>query len=214
MLKKLKYLCYFFLASCFLIALLVLLCNAVVKRSTSSLLYSNVENIPTHHVGLLLGTSKYLSNGQINLYYQYRINAAVQLMEAKKINRILVSGDNSRKNYDEPSEFKADLIARGIAEEKIYLDYAGFRTLDSVVRCKEIFGQDSITIISQAFHNERAIFIANQNQIYAVGFNAQDVQKRYGLKTKARELLARVKLMLDTLFGTSPKFLGEKIIIE
>jgi SanA protein len=109
-------------------------------------------------VGLVLGTSQYLKNGYLNWYFKYRIEATVELYKKGKIDFILVSGDNSHKNYDEPTAFKNELIKRGIPADQIYLDYAGFRTLDSVVRAKEIFGQTSITIISQKFHNERAIY--------------------------------------------------------
>ncbi|GAB4166567.1 MAG: ElyC/SanA/YdcF family protein [Winogradskyella sp.] len=171
--------------------------------------YDSKETIPKNKVGLLLGTGKYAANGNINLFYKYRIDAAVELYKAGKIEYILVSGDNSRKDYDEPSDFKKDLIAKGIPEDKIFLDYAGFRTLDSVVRAKEIFGQSSITIISQKFHNQRAIYIAKQFSIDAVGFNAKDVYNSH-----FREYLARSKASLDLVFNVQPKFLGEKIIIQ
>lgn len=171
--------------------------------------YDSMETIPKNKVGLLLGTGKYAANGNINLFYKYRIDAAVELYKAGKVAYILVSGDNSRKDYDEPSDFKKDLIAKGIPEDKIFLDYAGFRTLDSVVRAKEIFGQSSITIISQKFHNQRAIYIAKQFSIDAVGFNAKDVYNSH-----FREYLARSKASLDLVFNVQPKFLGEKIIIQ
>jgi SanA protein len=109
---------------------------------------------------------------------------------------------------------KKDLIKRGIPASKIFLDYAGFRTLDSVVRCREIFGQHAVTIISQPFHNERAVFIARNKGIKAIGFNARDVNKYYGFKTQAREKLARGKMVLDLIFNKQPRFLGEKIIIQ
>lgn len=143
-----------------------------VSFKTRHLVFDDVNSIPKNKVGLLLGTGKYAANGNINLFYKYRIDAAVKLYNAGKIEFILVSGDNSRKDYDEPSDFKNDLIARGIPEDKIVLDYAGFRTLDSVVRAKEIFGQTSITFISQKFHNQRAIYLAEHYDIKAVGFNA------------------------------------------
>ena len=188
--------------------------NKIIETSVSKRVYNSTNNIPYNKVGLLLGTSKFLQNGQLNLYYKYRINAAVSLFQSGKIDFILVSGDNSTKYYDEPSTIKKDLIKMGIPAKRIYLDYAGFRTLDSVIRCKEIFGQKSITIISQQFHNERAIYIAKQKDINAVGYNAQDVSIRYGLKTQLREKLARVKMIIDLVFNKKPKFLGEKIEIK
>ena len=131
----------------------------------------------------------------------------------RKIKYIIVSGDNSTKEYNEPFNMQKDLIEKGVNSEDIFLDYAGFRTLDSVIRSKEIFGQKNITIISQKFHNERAIFIAKSKDIQAVGFNAKDVSLKYGLKTRLREYLARVKMVMDIALNKQPKFLGEKIII-
>ncbi|MCX2746188.1 YdcF family protein [Mangrovivirga sp. M17] len=188
--------------------------DRLVEKSASDKVFNSTKEIPHNKVGLFLGTGKILSNGRINLYYKYRIEAAVSLFKAGKVDFILVSGDNSTKDYDEPSTIKEDLIKKGIPSNKIYLDYAGFRTLDSVVRCKEIFGQSSITIISQQFHNERAIYIAKRKDIDAVGFNAKDVNVHYGFKTRLRERFARVKMVLDLIIGKKPKFLGDKIDIK
>lgn len=193
---------------------LVLLINYKISHQAKNHIYSTVSDIPENKVGLLLGTIKYLSNGNVNLYYTYRIEATVALYKAGKIEFVLVSGDNSRKSYDEPTAFKDDLIAQGIPEENIFLDYAGFRTLDSVIRAKHIFGQDSVTIISQQFHNERALYLAKYNKINAIAFNAKDVQGRYGLKVRLREYLARSKAALDVLCNTQPKFLGKPIEIK
>ncbi len=178
---------------------------------TRNLNYDDVSALPKNKVGLVLGTGKYAASGNINLYYKYRIDAAVKLFKARKIEYILVSGDNGRKGYDEPSDFKNDLIARGIPADKIFLDYAGFRTLDSMVRAKEIFGQTSVTVISQKFHNQRAIYIANRFNIKAVGFNAKDPKR--GRMPYAREYLARSKASLDLVFNVKPKFLGDPILI-
>lgn len=195
---------------------LIFICiaNYSITNNAEHKTFSSYNQIKKNKVGLVLGTSKLLKNGNINLYFEYRINATVELFENKKIDFILISGDNGNKNYDEPTDFKETLIARGIPENKIFLDYAGFRTLDSVVRAKEIFGQTEITIISQKFHNERAIYLAENNGIEAVGFNAKDVSGRYGIRVKLREYLARTKVFLDILLGVDPKFLGEKINIE
>ena len=185
-----------------------------VKHTASQEIFSNIENLPDNKVGLLLGTRKTLASGYPNLYYTYRIDAAEKLFKMGKIKYLLISGDNSTKKYDEPTDMRDDLVARGIPIEKIYLDYAGFRTLDSVVRANKIFGQKKLTIISQPFHNERAIFISNKKGINSVGFNAKDVSIRYGIKTMIREKLARVKMLIDLMFGVQPKFLGDKIDIK
>ncbi len=204
-----------YVLSLFFIGLALLLVpDMIVRRSCRGLLFTSEEEVPHNKAGLLLGTSKYTGRGRLNLYYKYRIDAAVSLYKAGKIDYILVSGDNSRKSYDEPTEMKNDLVNAGVPAGKIFPDYAGFRTLDSVVRCREIFSQDSITVISQRFHNERAVFIAKHKGITAVGFNARDVTRSYGAKTRAREKLARVKMLADLVFGKKPKFLGEKVEIR
>lgn len=195
------------------VLLFVILNHRIVSNGTKNRIYSSTEEIPANKIGLLLGTGKYLTNGHVNLYYKYRLDAAYELFRSGKIKYILISGDNSRKDYDEPSMMKEDLIAMGIPASRIELDYAGFRTFDSVVRCKEVFCERSITVISQQFHNERALFIAQNKGIKAVGFNAKDVNRRYGITTNVRERLARTKLMLDILFGIGPKFLGDEIPI-
>ncbi|WP_340154280.1 ElyC/SanA/YdcF family protein [uncultured Winogradskyella sp.] len=180
-----------------------------VGYKAKGLSYNDIESIPKNKVGLVLGASRLAPSGNINLFYKHRVDAAVALYNACKIEYILVSGDNSRKDYDEPTDFKNDLIEKGIPAERIFLDYAGFRTLDSIVRAKEIFGQDAITIISQKFHNERAIYIAQHFGINAIAYNAKDVFKR-----PTREYLARAKASLDLLFNVEPKFLGDKIAIK
>lgn len=197
-----------------LLATGIFVSNWFVEEASSQKLYDTTESIPYNKVGLLLGTGKKISDGSINPYYKFRIEAAVELFKSGKIEVILVSGDNSRDDYDEPSTMKDDLIENGVPEDRIYLDYAGFRTLDSVVRSKEIFGQSSITIISQPFHNERAVFIAKRKNIAAVGFNAKDVGVRFGLRTQLREKLARVKVLIDLVFGKEPKFLGDRVEIS
>ena len=193
---------------------IVLTANYVVENYTKDKTFVNAATIQKNKVGLVLGTTKILSNRRLNLYFKYRINAAVELYEAGKIDFILVSGDNGSKDYDEPTDFKNALIEKGIPENKIFLDYAGFRTLDSVVRAKEIFGQKSVTIISQEFHNKRAIYLAETNGLKAIGFNAEDVFGKRGAKVQMREYLARTKVFVDMLLGVEPMFLGEKVEIK
>lgn len=185
-----------------------------VVRSTRTQLYSDVAAVPYRKVGLVLGTGKYLGNGYENLFYTYRIEAAAALYKAGKVSFLLLSGDNSKEHYNEPEMMKNDLIAAGVPAEKIFLDFAGFRTLDSIVRCREVFGEDSITIVSQPFHNQRALFLANNKGVEAVAFNARDVHGDMGVRVAVREKLARVKLVLDLLFNKQPKFYGEKISIR
>ena len=197
-----------------LFTVVILSCNFIIEKSAHKQTYSSLKDIPKNRVGLILGTAKYLRQGGLNPYFQYRIDAAIRLFHSGKIEFILVSGDNSHRSYNEPIAFQKELIKRGVPRERIFLDYAGFSTLDSVIRAKEIFGQARFTIISQKFHNERAIYLANKHGIEAVGFNAKDLTGRHALKVKSREYLARTKAVLDVLIGSTPKFLGDPISIE
>lgn len=197
----------------FLIIASIFIANFLVEKKAANKLYDTTENIPHNKVGLLLGTSKYLKNGNVNLYYTYRLKAAVQLFKANKIDFIVISGDNGSVNYDEPTAFKNDLLEAGIPEKALILDYAGFRTLDSMMRIKEIFEQQKVTVISQKFHNERAIYLGNHFGVKTIGYNAKGVPVKYGIKVKIREYLARVKVFVDIAFNVQPKFLGKKIEI-
>lgn len=191
----------------------IIFCNFSIEKAGNGKLYNDASVIPHQHVGLLLGTGKYMSDSSENLFYKYRIEAALVLLKSNKIDYLVISGDNSRPNYNEPAMMRDDLVAAGIDISRIYLDYAGFRTFDSVVRLRKVFGTDSATIISQEFHNERALFIADKENIVAIGFNAQDVGGSGGFKTQLREYLARVKVFVDYLFNTKPHFLGPQVQI-
>lgn len=201
-------------ALCLVHLLVILICNFIISSTTEDKTYSDINTIPPNRVGLVLGTSNRISNGSSNPYYTYRIDATVALYKAGKIKFILVSGDNGSIYYNEPNTIKKDLIKAGIPEEVIFLDYAGFRTLDSMVRAKFIFGLDNVTVISQKFHNERAIYIAHQKGLKAIGFNAQDLSTSQGFKVHLREYLARVKVFIDMILNTQPKFYGATIEIK
>ena len=190
-------------------------CNLLVKRSVEGRIYDDVALVPYNKVAVLLGTGKYNRNGSTNAFYVRRLRACQQLYQAGKIEHVLISGDNSHTNYDEPTWMKEDLVALGIPPETIHLDYAGFRTLDSMVRAKEVFGLDRFTIVSQPFHNERALYLAEQKGIDAVAFNAENVPiRRWQLRMTVREWLARVNAVMDILLRRQPHFLGEQIPIE
>jgi SanA protein len=188
-------------------------CNKIITDYAEGKLYTDAKTIPYNRVGLLLGTNKYISRGHYNPYYYYRIIAATELIHEQKIKYIIVSGDNGETDYNEPWSMRKDLIKAGVDSSIIYMDFAGFRTFDSMVRLKDIFGQDSVTVISQSFHNERAIYIAYREGIHAIGYNAADVGGGEGFRTQLREKFARVKVFLDFWFGKEPKFLGAKVTI-
>ncbi len=193
--------------------LLTFWANHTIEYATDDYVTSSINKLPKEKVGLVLGTSKSLKNGNKNPYFFYRIEAAEELFKSGKIDYIIVSGDNSSQYYNEPEDMQTELIGRGIPKTKIFLDFAGLRTLDSVVRAKEIFGQNSYLIISQRFHNERAVFLAQKKGIEAYGYNAKDVNKKAGFKTNLREYFARVKVFWDLFFGVDPKFSGSKVVI-
>ena len=197
-----------------IVSFILIIIDLSITYKAKNYVFDDINNIKNNKVGIVLGAGKYTSYGTINLYYKYRLEAAFQLYKSGKIEFILISGDNGRKSYDEPTDFKNDLIKKGVPENKIVLDYAGFRTLDSVIRAKEIFGLTELTFISQKFHNERAIYLAKHFNIDAVAYNAKDVSRRYSIKTALREYLARAKASIDIIFNTKPKFLGKKIEIS
>lgn len=188
--------------------------RGAISRGAEGLVFTEAAQVPECEVALLLGCARVLPNGSHNLYFKTRIEAVRQLWEAGRIRQVLVSGDNSRSDYDEATDMKEALIAAGLPGEHIHCDYAGFSTLDSVVRARGVFRQDRFVIVSQQFHIERALYIARERGIEAYGFPARDVKGRAGAKTKARENLARVKAVLDMkLLNTQPKFLGEPVPI-
>jgi len=187
--------------------------DKTIVSASQPFIFADVDQLPHNKVGLLLGTSKLLRSGAPNQYFKFRIDATIALFRAQKIDCVIISGDNSRAGYNEPLDMKLELMKAGISEGSIFLDYAGFRTFDSVVRANKIFGQTGFTVISQKFHNQRAVYIARQLQLDAVGFNARDVDAYSGFRTQVREKLARVKVFLDHMFENEPKFLGEPILI-
>ncbi len=199
------------LGSILLTLVLVVFCYWRIEVSSSNYVYSNVDEVPFNHVGLVLGTSKNLQNGQSNPYFTNRIRAAARLYHSGKISRIILSGDNGSIYYNEPVDMKRALLRYGVPEKNIYLDYAGFRTLDSVIRCQKVFGQSRFTVISQEFHNKRAVFISRKTGIEAVAFNASDLHYN-NMGMDLRECLARVKAFLDIyLLKEQPRFLGDRI---
>jgi SanA protein len=197
---------------CLPIAVLWVTIHANISATYASrgLIYSEISQLPPTRVGLVFGTTDRIQ-GRENLYFRYRIDAATEVWNAGKIDTLIVSGDNRSRYYNEPEKMRRALIRRGIPADRIVCDYAGLRTFDSVVRAKEIFGTDSVLLISQRFQNERAIYIAKANGIHAYGYAARDVNTQAGLKTKLREVGARVKMWLDVHFlNTRPKYLGDR----
>ncbi|AWK81847.1 SanA/YdcF family protein [Photobacterium damselae] len=192
----------------------LLLINRWVSAETSNQIYRDISQIPSRSVGLVLGTSKYIAK-TLNPYYEYRIQAALELYKQDKINVFLLSGDNRHRSYNEPWTMKRDLLKAGVPDNEIVLDYAGFRTLDSIVRAKKVFEANHFVIITQKFHCERALFIAQNKNIDAICLAVPEPKGMAGLKLRIREVLARVKAVIDIyVLHEQPKFLGPKEPIE
>ena len=193
----------------------LVLINGWFIFDTADQVYADPSKVPHRSVGLVLGCSRTLANGRSNLYFRYRMDAAAKLYHAGKVDVLLVSGDNSSRYYDEPTDMKQALVDRGVPVDRIFCDYAGFRTFDSVIRAKQVFRADGFTVISQEFHNQRALFIGNRRGMQSVGFNAREVTGHHGIRTRLREYLARTVTVLDLyVLQTKPKFLGEPESLE
>ena len=189
--------------------------NDSIGKENQNIIFTDINSTPNKKVGLLLGTSKYLANHNLNYFYTYRIQATAQLYKAGKIKGVLISGDNSEENYNEPETMRDDLILAGIPSQFITLDYAGFSTLDSLIRANAIFGIDDYIIISQQFHVERALYIAKKKGFKAIGFAVKDIKGTSGAyRMLVREFGARAKAIIDVYFDTKAHFYGDKIEVK
>ena len=211
----------FFSALCYLIVLSIL-CFAIFMvlslfriSSYSFDTYDSLQDLPYNEVGLLLGTSSLMSDGNTNPFFMNRIRAAALLYNRGKIDYILVSGDNRHASYNEPRQMTLALIKAGVPKDRIVADYAGFSTIDSVARASKVFMLKDVTIISQEFQNERALFIAKNEGMDAIGFNAADPSSKLShYIVYVREFFARIKCIFDVyFFNTQPTFLGDPIQI-
>ncbi len=190
----------------------IIACYFWISNSSSAYLYDNIQQVPHRQVGLILGTSKYLRKRQLNEYYEGRIKAAEKLYHAGKVDYFIVSGDNRAVNYNEPKQMTKDLVAAGIPKSHIQPDYAGIRTLDSILRTNKVFGHKDYLIISQKFHNERALFLAKHNGQQPIAFNAANPYSQNMTKIIIREVFARVKAVMDILFRAQARHYGQPIV--
>lgn len=186
------------------------LANYHIVTANRDRLYSDAKLVPACDVALVLGTSARLRGGQPNPHFESRMNAAAELYRAGKVRHLLVSGDNRELNYNEPRQMRAALIKRGIPETAITLDFAGFRTLDSVVRARQIFRLERCIIVTQRYHNSRALEIARASGLEAWGYCSPDVAFASSFPTECREVLARTVTVLDLyVWHRRPYFLGQ-----
>ncbi|MBC7409107.1 MAG: YdcF family protein [Arcicella sp.] len=186
----------------------ILLANIWIVFSTENKNFYRLKDMPSNDVGLVLGTSKAVHGGKENMFFKYRMEAAARLYKEGKVKFLILSGNHDSVFYNEPNDMKKALMSLGVPENVMTLDFAGFRTYDSIIRCKEVFNQHKFTIISQPTHNARALFLANQLGIDAVAFAAQDVPSGY--KTYLREYLARPKAILDVYLLDRSQYSSKK----
>lgn len=187
----------------------IIICDQSVAYNAKERLYNNVDSIPHRKVGLILGTSPISTwNGRRNYYFDHRIKAGAELYKAGKVDWLVVSGGdyrNTENGYDEPVAMRDSLMKQGVDSTRIILDYDGTRTLNSIAKMRDVYGQDSITIISQKYHNERALYQAKHLGIDAIAFNAKTPGRRTSWwRNRGREVLARVKLFMDVARGLHP----------
>lgn len=180
----------------------ILICDQLVTRNADGLCYDSTEQVPETEVGLLLGTTPITRiGGRKNAFFKYRIEAAASLYHGGKVHMILISGDeDSLEGINEPEAMRDSLIVRGVPCDSILLDGKGFRTINSVINARILYDFDSFTIISQQFHNERALYLATHldldlKQVYA--YNAKSPHSTLSIMTYLREYLARVKMFVD-----------------
>jgi len=208
MMRRLKRI-FFTIVFVFLAFLIV--CNVWIVSSTKSKVYDDIATLPDHRIALVLGTSHKTVGGGANPFFEKRMETAAELYRMGKIDHFILSGDNRSRYYNEPIAMRKALLKRGVPATAITLDYAGLRTLDSIVRCKEIFGQGKITVITQSFHSYRALFISEYYEMDAVAMVADEPGLEDSFRVRIREYFARAWAVLDLyVFKTAPRFLGEK----
>lgn len=193
------------LSSIELSVLLIILANAWVFALTNGRTYTKISKIPPREIALVLGTSPKMRSGVSNPYFTKRMDAAALLYHHGKIKKIIVSGEKS-KGYNEPAAMKNYLIyEEGVPEEIIIEDPKGFNTYKSILRCKNVYKGKHVIIVSQGFHNLRALFFARNNNMNALGFDAQDVNKPESYyRNQFREVFARVAAVVYYILGISP----------
>ncbi|WP_353176774.1 ElyC/SanA/YdcF family protein [Salinisphaera sp. T5B8] len=199
------------------VLLLITAANAWVVSATRELIVDDMGRLGVHDVGVVLGTSPFTRYGNRNLLFTHRMMAAAELYAAGHVRHLLLSGANPDRTYNEPRKMYQALRRLGVPDHALTFDFAGFRTLDSVVRAQRVFGLDRFVIISQRYHDYRALFIARYNGAEAVAYIRPQEDRRQPLRAETREYLARFKAVIDLfLLSKGPRFLGpqRRIVIE
>jgi SanA protein len=189
--------------------------NVWLVQRSSGRVTQVAAQVPEAPVALVLGTSRNLASGLINAHWKMRMDAAAALWKAGRVKQILVSGDNRKSDYNEPRDMRDGLVERGVPANVIKMDLAGLRTLDSVIRAKEIFGVTRCVIVSDDFHLPRAIWLADRRGMTVTGFRGPALSWELSGKTRIREWLARINAALEEwVLGTGATHYGEKENME
>jgi len=190
---------------------LIVVTNVGIYFATSGYIYKEISDAPSAEVALIPGAA-ILKDGSLSSIFRDRVDVAIQLYEAEKVSKILVSGDNSTDSHNEVNPVRLYLLSKGVPEEDIFLDHAGFDTYSTMYRARDIFEVSSVVITTQSFHLPRAVFIAQNLGVEAFGVNA-DIGHIL-LRNYIREIFANEKAILDLVLHRAPKYLGEKIPIS
>ncbi len=196
--------------------LFVLAANWWVIHTAAPHVHDNLTALPPADVALVLGCSHRLADGRENLYFRHRVEAAAALYRAGKVRHLLVSGDNHVHTYNEPADLRDALMERGVPRADITLDHAGFRTLDSMFRARDVFGLRRVIVVSQPWHAARAVYLGRRHGLEVEAWCARDVGTRgWRVRALAREAAARAWMLVDVhVLRTRPKFPGPYEPIE
>jgi len=185
-----------------------------VKFAGSDCIVKDIGDLPFKaDAVLILGAKVYPETGKMSDVLKDRVDTGFDVYSAGKVEKIIVSGDNGQEEYDEVNVMKNYLLEKGISSEDLFMDHAGFDTYDSVYRTKNIFGVDSLVIVTQEFHLPRALYISDALEIKSCGVIADRRKYRSAVRNDFREFLARYKAFFDVNLGTKSKYLGDKIDI-
>ena len=186
--------------------------NISIKKYAKPYIFKNIKKVPNSYTILVLG-AKVFRSGMLSDVLEDRVESAYELYQNKKGCRFLLSGDHGQTSYDEVNHMKNYLLKKGVPQKDIFLDHAGFRTYDSIIRAKKVFLAKNLIVVTQKFHLPRAIYIARKNGLNAYGYIA-DKRKYFKIEhMELREYLASIKAFWDVLISKKPKYLGHKIPI-
>ncbi len=205
----------FLAAAIVLLITLIAVANGWILHRTRTRIFTSLETVPANDVAIVLGTSPKIRGRWVNPFFVGRMDTAAALYRAGKVKHFLASGDNSRKTYDEPTAMRDALVERGVPAAAVTLDYAGFRTFDTMARAKAVFGLHRCTVVTDDFHMARSLYLAEAHGLDAVGSPSVPVLWRFSARTRLREIASRTVAWLDvTLLRTRPKFYGPPVEIK